>query len=73
MAKKATQIRFNFEHEKSFSAHDNEGSVAGFYIAFDPIEVKTGLFRSDPATWKLVKHLENEPLPSKQRAIFLRR
>jgi hypothetical protein len=59
--------------EVFFVARAKDGSVAGFYIAFDPREVKPGLLRSDPVSRRLVEKLEDDPLPPKQKATFLRR
>ena len=54
-------------------ARDQQGGVAGFYILFNPREVKVGLLREDPVSWRLYKHLEDDPTPPKQHAIFCRR
>jgi hypothetical protein len=54
-------------------ARDHDGEVAGFYILFNPREVKIGLLREDPVSWRLYKHLEDDPTPPNQKAIFCRR
>jgi hypothetical protein len=54
-------------------ARDREGSVAGFYFAFDPKAVRARLCREDPVTSAWMDHLDRQPMPRQQRALFLRR
>jgi hypothetical protein len=50
-----------------------DGSVAGFYCVFDPSTVSARLCAEDPVTRAWLNHLDGHPLPSRQRALFLRR
>jgi hypothetical protein len=52
---------------------DRNGSVAGFYCIFDPSNVSARLCREDPVTRAWLDHLNRQPLPPQQRALFLRR
>ncbi len=52
---------------------DRHGSVAGFYCIFDPSSVSARLCAEDPVTRAWLDHLRSQPLPPKQRALFLRR
>jgi hypothetical protein len=54
-------------------ARDRKGSVAGFYLVFDPIGVPGRLRREDPVTCAWLDHLDRQPMPRQQRALFLRR
>ncbi|MGA3190637.1 MAG: winged helix-turn-helix domain-containing protein [Bryobacteraceae bacterium] len=54
-------------------ARDRNGSVAGFYCIFDPVNVPEGLCGGDPVTRAWLNHLDRQPLPRQQRALFLRR
>jgi hypothetical protein len=54
-------------------ARDRKGSVAGFYIVFDPMSVPGRLCREDPVTCEWLDHLDQQPMPRQQRALFLRR
>ena len=54
-------------------ARDREGSVAGFYFVFDPKGVRPRLCREDPVTSAWMDHLDRQPMPRQQRALFLRR
>ena len=54
-------------------AREKSGSVAGFYILFNPINVKRGILRSDPVTMKLLQQMEDDPCPPRQDAIICRR
>jgi hypothetical protein len=52
---------------------DRNGSVAGFYCVFDPSSVSARLCGEDPVTRAWLDHLNGQPLPRQQRALFLRR
>jgi hypothetical protein len=54
-------------------ARDRKGSVAGFYVVFDPASAPSRLCREDPITGAWLRHLERQPMPRQQRALFLRR
>lgn len=54
-------------------ARDRNGSVAGFYCVFDPNSVPGRLCGEDPVTRAWLNHLDGQPLPRQQRALFLRR
>ncbi len=54
-------------------ARDRNGSVAGFYCVFDPANVPARLCGQDPVTRAWLNHLDTQPLPRQQRALFLRR
>lgn len=53
-------------------ARDRKGVVAGFYCAFDPARYAR-LHGDDPLVRKWVDHLEQQPVPRQQRALFVRR
>src|SRR5580658_11149023 len=62
------------EAPESFAvARDRKGAVAGFYCVFDPAAVPHRLCHEDPITRAWLDHLELEPMPRQQRALFLRR
>lgn len=52
---------------------DRNGSVAGFYCIFDPSTVSARLCGDDPVTRGWLDHMNGQPLPRQQRALFLRR
>jgi hypothetical protein len=52
---------------------DRNGGVAGFYCAFDPTSAPKCLSREDPVTRAWLDHLDQQPMPRQQRALFLRR
>lgn len=52
---------------------DIGGRVVGFYFMFDPANVRQDVIAKDPIVEKWSKHLQEEPLPDHQRALFLRR
>jgi hypothetical protein len=52
---------------------DWKGVVAGFYSVFDPLNVPGRLCRDDPVTRDWLGHLDRQPMPRQQRALFLRR
>jgi hypothetical protein len=54
-------------------ARDRNASVAGFYCVFDPASVPARLCGEDPVTRAWLNHLDGQPLPRQQRALFLRR
>ncbi len=62
------------EAPETFSVtRDRRGSVAGFYFVFDPVNVPGRLCREDPVTCAWLNHLDEQPMPRRQRALFLRR
>jgi hypothetical protein len=54
-------------------ARDRKGAVAGFYCAFDPRAIHAHAYRDDPVVRAWMNHLQDHPIPRKQRAFFLRR
>jgi hypothetical protein len=52
---------------------DDKGHAAGFYCAFDPSRFPARVYREDPITHAWMKHLERQPVPPKQRTLFMRR
>jgi hypothetical protein len=52
---------------------DEKGHAAGFYCAFDPSRFPARVHREDPITHAWMKHLERQPVPPKQRTLFMRR
>ncbi len=54
-------------------ARDRKGRVAGFYLVFDPTHVPGWLCGEDPVTRAWLDHLDRQPMPHQQRALFLRR
>ena len=52
---------------------DHGGRVAGFYLLFNPQTVTPQLLRQDPVAMGVFNHLQDNPLPRKQEAIFGRR
>ncbi len=54
-------------------ARDRKGMVVGFYCAFDPSRYPARSYREDPVTRRWMEHLDAQPLPRQQRALFLRR
>ncbi len=54
-------------------ARDPRGTVAGFYCAFDPSRWPVGFQREDPVSRTWLEHLDRQPLPRTQGALFLRR
>jgi hypothetical protein len=58
--------------ETFVAVRDRKGVVVGFYCAFDPGRHRR-LQAEDPTVHAWIDHLENQPLPRQQRALFLRR
>lgn len=54
-------------------ARDPNGHVAGFYCAFDPVTARSCAAREDPIARAWRDHLDQQPMPRQQRALFLRR
>jgi AAA ATPase domain len=54
-------------------ARDRKGTVAGFYCAFDPRAIRAQAYGEDPVVRSWLNHLEDHPIPRKQRVFFLRR
>lgn len=52
---------------------DRDGVVAGFYIVFEPAELDPLVLRRDPIIRSWCQHLEAEPIPKGQTAVFCRR
>jgi hypothetical protein len=61
------------EPETFVVARDQRGMVAGFYCAFEASRISARFQREDPVTRRWLEHLEQQPLPRQQRALFLRR
>ena len=59
--------------EAFFVVRDRDESVIGFYAMFDPAEVDRSALKNDPIVWRLWQHLQDDPIPRKQRALFIRR
>ena len=61
-------------HPESFSVvRDQTGTIAGFYLMFDPALVGQAFIREDPFTQSWSNHLTEDPTPEHQRVLFLRR
>jgi hypothetical protein len=54
-------------------ALDHDGQVAGFYIAFEPDQVDRAWLQEDPLTREWFAHLQRNPIPSRQKVLFMRR
>jgi hypothetical protein len=52
---------------------DYKGIVVGFYCVFDPSRFPARVHREDPVTRTWMEHLDRQPVPRQQRALFLRR
>lgn len=52
---------------------DSKGTVAGFYCAFDASRYAALQQRDDPVVRTWMDHLDRQPVPRQQRALFLRR
>ena len=59
--------------ETFFVARDHRNSVGGFYCIFDPMTVPGQPCRKDPVTRAWLEHMDRQPMPRQQRALFLRR
>jgi hypothetical protein len=54
-------------------ALDYEGRVAGFHIAFEPDRADRTWLEDDPLTREWCAHLQQNPVPARQKVLFLRR
>jgi hypothetical protein len=62
------------ETPDSFSvALDRVGDVAGFYVMFEPDEVRRRVLLADPVTAAWLHHLREHPVLRGERVLFLRR
>ena len=52
---------------------DRKGKVVGFYCIFEPSRLPERYLHEDPITRAWMDHLDRQPLPHQQRALFLRR
>ncbi len=52
---------------------DKNGMISGFYFMFNPQTVKRSLLKEDPVIWSWCEHLRHDPIPEKQKALFIRR
>lgn len=52
---------------------DRDGQVAGFYIVFEANELDPFLLQKDPILYRWWCHLQEDPVPKGQAAIFCRR
>ena len=59
--------------ESFMVVRDRTCGVAGFYCYFDPRRFPLRVHRDDPITRAWMDHLNRQPLPNKQSALFLRR
>lgn len=61
-------------HPDMFSvARGPDGQVAGFHVVFDPGAVDGDLLSNDPLTAAWLRHLEDHPVATGERVLFLRR
>ena len=56
-----------------YAVRDRHSDVVGFYVMFDPADVNRSALKADPIVWRLWQHLQEDPIPRKQRALFIRR
>jgi hypothetical protein len=54
-------------------ARDKDNQIAGFYLMFDPSLIGSSLLTNDPITEQWCNHIRSEPVPDKQRVLFIRR
>ncbi len=52
---------------------DRDGTVAGFYIVFEPSTVDHSLLLQDPILSNWTRHLDEDPIPKNQKVVFCRR
>lgn len=52
---------------------DRDGEVAGFYILFEPTTLDQSLLLQDPILSSWWQHLQEDPIPKRQKAVFCRR
>lgn len=52
---------------------DSRGTVTGFYCMFDPATVNRSFFNDDPVVRSYWAHIQEDPMPKGQRALFIRR
>lgn len=52
---------------------DRDGTVAGFYLMFDPSTIDSALLSDDAIVEQWRSHLRSYPVPDNQRVLFLRR
>jgi hypothetical protein len=52
---------------------DRDGAVAGFYIVFEPTTLDQSLLLQDPILSSWWQHLQEDPIPKRQKAVFCRR
>ena len=64
---------WNYAPETFCVARDRTGVAVGFYCAFDPRTIPANAYKGDPVVRKWLQHLDENPIPRKQRAFFLRR
>jgi hypothetical protein len=55
------------------AVRDRNGAVSGYYYMFNPATVKRSLFKEDPVILSWWEHLQEDPIPKKQQALFIRR
>ena len=55
------------------AVRDRNGAVSGYYYMFNPETVKRSLLKEDPVIWSWWEHLQEDPIPKKQQALFIRR
>jgi hypothetical protein len=59
--------------ETFVAARDRKGEVVGFYCAFEAGKYPARMLREDATTCGWMNHLQRQPIPPHQCAIFLRR
>lgn len=61
-------------HPEAFSvARGRDGAVGAFYFAFDPVVVDEKLRLADPVTAAWTRHLNEHPVATGERVLFIRR
>jgi hypothetical protein len=54
-------------------ARDRHGTIAGFYLMFEPAAVSPASLRADPLAWRWWQHLQAESVAKGERVLFMRR
>lgn len=71
----AALIKYWFKNKPDafYVVRDQKREAVGYYCMFDPAVVKKALLKDDPVVWSWWQHLQDDPIPKNQRALFLRR
>jgi hypothetical protein len=56
-----------------YSIRDRNDTIIGYYVMIDPMEIDEKLLENDLLTCQWWQHLQDNPMPEGQRAIFCRR